>query len=248
MLLAGRTALISGFAGPEGLGVATARLFAGHGARIALLGCQLPAAKAAAATLGEGHLALACEVTDRAACDLAARQTAEMFGQIDILINTAGVAEPLRMQEVEGQRWKRVLDTNLTGAFNLSQAVLPHMRDRRSGAIACVAPLPIQRGGGDGAPYYFAAKAGVLGLAKAMAREFGPFGIRVNCVAPGLIRPEGTAARPAQTLPEDILKAIPLRRLGSADDIARIFLFLASDLSAYVTGAIIDVNGGMLVD
>jgi NAD(P)-dependent dehydrogenase (short-subunit alcohol dehydrogenase family) len=249
MLLTGRTALISGLASPQDIGVATARLFAAHGARVAILDPQQSAAEAAAAELGDGHLGLACDVTDRAACDEAGRQAMAAFGQLDILINNAGASEPLRLQEIEGRSLKRVLDTNLVGAFNLSQALMPYMRDRRSGAIACMSPVPARPDSSlSAAPYRSAAKAGVLGLAKAMAREFGPFGIRVNSVAPGYVRPQITASRLPEAVCAEILGAIPLGRLGSGEDIARIFLFLASDLSAYVTGAVIDVNGGMLVD
>jgi NAD(P)-dependent dehydrogenase (short-subunit alcohol dehydrogenase family) len=122
------------------------------------------------------------------------------------------------------------------------------MRKHKSGSIACMSSISAQRGGGIfGGPHYSAAKAGVLGLAKAMAREFGPDGIRVNSVTPGLIGTDITAGKLTDDMKAKILEGIPLGRLGDANDVAGIYTFLASDLSAYVTGAVIDVNGGMLI-
>jgi NAD(P)-dependent dehydrogenase (short-subunit alcohol dehydrogenase family) len=130
----------------------------------------------------------------------------------------------------------------------LSQATIPHKRERKQGAIACMSSVSAQRGGGIlGGPHYSAAKAGVLGLAKAMARELGPAGVRVNCVTPGLIQTDITGGQLTDDLETEIIKGIPLGRLGTATDDAGIYLFLASDLSAHVTGAVIDVNGGMLI-
>jgi NAD(P)-dependent dehydrogenase (short-subunit alcohol dehydrogenase family) len=125
---------------------------------------------------------------------------------------------------------------------------VPHMRERKSGSIACMSSVSAQRGGGIfGGPHYSAAKAGVLGLAKAMARELGPDNIRVNCVTPGLIQTDITGGKLTDEMKSEIIKGIPLGRLGTAEDVARIYLFLASDLSSYTTGAVIDVNGGMLI-
>ena len=248
MLLSGKTAVISGGASPRGIGLATARLFAEHGARVAILDLQQAASDAVAASLGTGHIGIGCDVTDRAACEAAAGTAIAAFGRIDILVNNAGITEPLRLLEIEAQNWERVIDVNLTGVFHLSRAFLPHMRDRGTGSIACMSSVSAQRGGGIfGGPHYSAAKAGVLGLAKAMAREFGPSGIRVNAVTPGLIQTEITGGMLKDEMRGEILKGIPIGRLGTALDVARIFLFLASDLSAYVTGAVIDVNGGMLI-
>jgi len=248
MLLSGRTALISGAAGPRGIGFATARLFAEHGARVAILDIDRAATAAAAATLGSGHVGIVCDVTDHEACQRAAAETIDRLGQIDALINNAGVTQPVKLLEIDGPSWWRIIAVNLTGVLNLSQAVVPHMRERKSGSIACMSSVSAQRGGGIfGGPHYSAAKAGVLGLAKAMARELGPDNIRVNCVTPGLIQTDITAGKLSDEAKSEILKGIPLGRLGTAQDVARIFLFLACDLSAYMTGAVIDVNGGMLI-
>src|SRR5207245_800416 len=189
-----------------------------------------------------------CDVADLASCQNAARQVLETYGKADILLANAGITQPLKFMEISPDKWDRVMDVNLRGVFYLSQAFVPHMRERKQGSIACMSSVSAQRGGGIfGGPHYSAAKAGVLGLAKAMAREFGPDGIRVNCVTPGLIGTDITAGKLTDEMRVKILEGIPLNRLGPAEDVAGIYTFLASDLSAYVTGAVIDVNGGMLI-
>ena len=248
MLLSGKTAIISGAASPRGIGLATARLFAEQGARVAILDVDSGAIEAALNILGQSHIGLVCDVTDRAACERAANQTIERLGKIDILVNNAGISQPLKVMDIDKANWNRVLDVNLGGVLYLSQAVIPHMRSRKSGSIACMSSVSAQRGGGIfGGPHYSAAKAGVLGLAKAMARELGPDNIRVNCVTPGLIQTDITGGKLTDTMKKDIIEGIPLGRLGTVEDVARIYLFLASELSSYTTGAVIDVNGGMLI-
>lgn len=248
MLLKEKTAVISGAASPRGIGRATAALFAEHGARVAILDLDGEAAKAAAAELGDQHLGLACDVTDSNSCRTAADAAIAAFGGVDILINNAGVSQPVKTMEITPEDWKRIFDVNTAGVLYLSQAFIPHMRTRGGGSIACMSSVSAQRGGGIfGGPHYSAAKAGVLGLAKAMAREFGPDNIRVNSVTPGLIQTDITGDKLTPEMRADIIKGIPLARLGDAVDVARIYLFLASDLSSYVTGATLDVNGGMLI-
>ena len=167
-------------------------------------------------------------------------------GQIDILVNNAGVTQPVKFLDINQADWRRIMAVNLDGVLNLSQAVVPHMKTRGKGSIACMSSVSAQRGGGIfGGPHYSSAKAGVLGLAKAMARELGVFGIRVNCVCPGLIQTDITGGLLTPEMKTDIRKGIPMDRLGEANDVAGAFVFLASDLSSYITGAEIDVNGGM---
>jgi NAD(P)-dependent dehydrogenase (short-subunit alcohol dehydrogenase family) len=248
VLLAGKTAVISGAAGRRGIGLATARLFAEHGARVAILDLDETASRAAAASLGEGHLGLACDVTDAEACRRAAGAVIAAFGAIDVLVNNAGITQPVKLMDIDRKGWDAVLDVNLRGTLLLSQAIVPSMREKKRGSIACMSSVSAQRGGGIfGGPHYSAAKAGVMGLAKAMARELGPDSIRVNAVTPGLIQTDITGDKLTPEMKADIVKGIPLGRLGEAKDVASAFLFLASDLSAYVTGAVIDVNGGMLI-
>ena len=248
MLLTNKTAVISGAASLRGIGRATAKLFAEHGARVAILDVDAAGAEQAAKELGSAHIGLGCDVADLNSCRQAAEKAIAAFGIVDILINNAGITQPLKVMEIEPGNWQRVVDVNLTGVLYLSQAVIPYMRARKQGSIACMSSVSAQRGGGIfGGPHYSAAKAGVLGLAKAMARELGPDGIRVNCVTPGLIQTDITGDKLTPAMKADIIKGIPLNRLGEAKDVANIYLFLASDLSAYVTGAVIDVNGGMLI-
>ncbi|WP_336486800.1 SDR family NAD(P)-dependent oxidoreductase [Methylobacterium nigriterrae] len=248
MLLREKVCVITGAASPRGIGKATARLFAEHGGRVVILDLDAGQAEAAAGDVGAGHLGLACNVTDKAACQDAAREILARFGRIDVLVNNAGITQPLKIMDIEAANYEAVTDVNLRGTLYMSQAVIPAMRAQRSGSIVCMSSVSAQRGGGIfGGPHYSAAKGGVLGLQKAMARELGPDGIRVNSVTPGLIQTDITGGKLTDDLKVEIAKGIPLGRLGVADDVANACLFLSCDLSAYVTGAVVDVNGGMLI-
>ncbi|KQZ97990.1 MAG: SDR family NAD(P)-dependent oxidoreductase [Achromobacter sp.] len=248
MLLKDKVAVISGGAGINGLGFATARQMAAHGARVVILDLERAAPASAAARLGDGHLGLVADVTDKAACIAAIEQAVKTFGRIDILVNNAGITQPVKTLEITGADYDRILDVSLRGTLYLSQAVLPAMQAQRSGSIVCISSVSAQRGGGIfGGPHYSAAKAGVLGLARAMAREFGADGIRINCITPGLIETDITQGKLSAERKADIEGTIPLARLGRADDVAGACVFLASDLSAYCTGITLDVNGGMLI-
>jgi NAD(P)-dependent dehydrogenase (short-subunit alcohol dehydrogenase family) len=248
MLLSNKVCVITGAASRRGIGRATAKLFALHGGRAIILDLDGTQAAEAAAELGEAHRGLACDVTDRDACFAAAQRVVEEFGRIDVLVNNAGITQPLKFMDIGPKNYEAVTDVSLRGTLYMSQAVVPHMRERKSGSIVCISSVSAQRGGGIfGGPHYSAAKAGVLGLAKAMARELGPDNVRVNSVTPGLIQTDITGDKLTPELRAEILKGIPLNRLGDADDVARSCLFLASELSSYVTGATLDVNGGMLI-
>ena len=244
-LLEGRAAIVTGAASPRGLGKATARLFAEHGGRVALLDLDAQKAAQAAAEIGDGHLGLACDVTRRPECDAAVAAVEDAFGQIDVLVNNAGITQPLKMMEIGPDDYDAVLDANLRGTLNMSQAVIPHMRGRGAGSVVNMSSVSAQRGGGVfGGPHYSAAKAGILGLTRAMARELAPDGIRVNAICPGFIDTDITAGRLTDEMRAQIRSAIPMGRVGEASEVAGCALFLASDLSAYVTGSEVDVNGG----
>ncbi|WP_377806854.1 SDR family oxidoreductase [Azospirillum sp. A29] len=248
MLLSNKVCVITGAASRRGIGRATAKLFALHGGRAIILDLDGAQAAEAAAELGEAHRGFACDVTDRDACFAVANRVVEEFGRIDVLVNNAGITQPLKFMDIGPKNYEAVTDVSLRGTLYMSQAVVPHMRERKSGSIVCISSVSAQRGGGIfGGPHYSAAKAGVLGLAKAMARELGPDNVRVNSVTPGLIQTDITGDKLTPELRTEILKGIPLNRLGDADDVARSCLFLASELSSYVTGATLDVNGGMLI-
>ena len=248
MLLQDKVAIITGAASARGIGRATAELFARHGARVVVLDLDESAARDAAASLGEGHLGLAANVADQAQVQTAIAAVLERFGRIDVLVNNAGITQPLKTLDIGHSDYDKVLDVSLRGTLIMSQAVIPTMREQKSGSIVCMSSVSAQRGGGIfGGPHYSAAKAGVLGLGKAMARELGPDNVRVNSIAPGLIQTDITGGLLQDERRHAIIDGIPLGRLGQALDVANAALFLASDLSSYLTGVTLDVNGGMLI-
>lgn len=247
-LLQDKYVIVTGAASPRGLGKATARLFAEHGAKVAILDLDTRLAEEAARDLGEGHVGLAADVTDQAACRDAVETLAGQWGRIDVLVNNAGITQPLKLMDIAPENYDAVLDVNLRGTLYMSQAVIPAMRDRKSGSIVNLSSVSAQRGGGIfGGPHYSAAKAGILGLTKAMARELAPDGVRVNAVCPGFIATDITAGKLTDEMRATVLAGIPMGRAGEASDVAGCCLFLASDLSAYCTGTEVDVNGGSLI-
>ncbi|MGF1563708.1 MAG: SDR family NAD(P)-dependent oxidoreductase [Geminicoccaceae bacterium] len=247
-LLQDKYAVVTGAASARGLGKATAQLFVDHGATVAVLDLDAAAAEAAAADLGSGHIGLPCDVTDKAACARAIASVLAAWGRIDILVNNAGITQPLKIMEIAPENYDAVTDVNLRGTLYMSQAVIPGMRARTSGSIVNMSSVSAQRGGGIfGGPHYSAAKAGVLGLTKAMARELAPDNVRVNAICPGFIATDITAGRLTPEMNAQILAGIPMGRTGTASDVAGCALFLASDLAAYCTGTEVDVNGGSLI-
>jgi NAD(P)-dependent dehydrogenase (short-subunit alcohol dehydrogenase family) len=219
-----------------------------QGARVVILDLAAAQPQAAAASLGAGHLGLVADVTDKASCEAAVAQIVAHMGRIDILVNNAGITQPAKFLDISGADYDRILDVSLRGTLYASQAVLPTMLAQQSGSIVCISSVSAQRGGGIlGGPHYSAAKAGVLGLARAMAREYGGSNIRVNCVTPGLIATDINKGKIPEDKRQGILDGIPLARIGEPNDVAGCVVFLASDLSKYCTGITLDVNGGMLI-
>ena len=247
-LLQDKYAVVTGAASERGLGRATARIFAEHGAVVAILDLDAEGARKAAAELGQNHQGLACNVTDKNACEAAVSELTKHWGRIDVLVNNAGITQPLKTMEINPENYEAVLDVNLRGTLYMSQAVIPGMRARKAGSIVNLSSVSAQRGGGIfGGPHYSAAKAGVLGLTKAMARELAPDNVRVNAICPGFIATDSTQGKLTPEMHETILAGIPMGRAGEARDVAGCALFLASDLSAYCTGTEVDVNGGSLI-
>jgi NAD(P)-dependent dehydrogenase (short-subunit alcohol dehydrogenase family) len=248
MLLDSKVVIVTGAASPRGIGKATAKALAAQGARVVILDLRKEDAESAARDLGEEHLGLACDVTDKDACIAAAKAVIEKYGRVDGLINNAGISQPLKTMDIGPDNFDAVIDVNLRGTLYMSQAVIAQMRKQKSGSIVCISSVSAQRGGGIfGGPHYSAAKAGVLGLARAMARELGPDNVRVNSITPGLIQTDITGDKLTTEMRADIIKGIPLGRLGDAADVANACLFLTSELSGYLTGITLDVNGGMLI-
>jgi NAD(P)-dependent dehydrogenase (short-subunit alcohol dehydrogenase family) len=245
MLLKDKVAVITGAASASGIGLATARLFVEHGARVAVVDLASQDPEAAARGLGKTHRGYACDVTNGARCAAVADEVARDLGGIDVLVNNAGIVQSQKLADIRPPDWDAVIDVNLRGNFHMAQAAVPHLRRRGAGAIICMASVAGQRGGGIfGTAHYAAAKAGIMGLAKALARELAPEGIRVNTIAPGAIDNDFTRGAMTPEIKARIAQTVPMGRLGTSEDVARVCLFLASELASYVTGAVIDVNGG----
>jgi 3-oxoacyl-[acyl-carrier protein] reductase len=240
--LTGKTAFVTGASG--GIGGAVARALAGQGAAVALGGTRPDPLEALAAELGgKGHVVLA-DIGDRAATDAAfAQAEAALGGKIDILVNNAGITRDQLMLRMKDEDWDRVLEVNLTAGFRLARAALRGMMKRRWGRIVGITSV-VGATGNPGQANYAAAKAGMIGMSKALAAEVASRGITVNCVAPGFIDTAMTAM-----LTEDqnqrIASNVPAGRLGAAAEIAAAVVYLASEEAAYVTGATLHVNGGL---
>jgi NAD(P)-dependent dehydrogenase (short-subunit alcohol dehydrogenase family) len=246
MLLKDRVAIITGGASVRGIGWATAKRFAEEGARIALLDLDAAAAQQAAAAIGQEHRGYACDVRGEATCQSVVQEIIAAFGHVDILINNAGVSQAARLMDSSQDDYDLVMDVSVRGAFNMSRALVPHFRSRRSGSIVCMGSVAAQRGGGIlGGPHYAAAKGAVQTLAKAMARELASDGIRANAIAPGLVDTDLIIGKITDEAKKRVAETTPLGRLAVPLDIANACLFLASDMASYVTGVVLDVNGGL---
>jgi len=248
-LLEGQIAIITGAASPRGLGKATAQMFAEHGATVVIMDLNKADAEASAADLpGTGHFGINGNVTNKDDCIRVAQATLDAFGKIDVLVNNAGITQPLKILDIEAGHYDAVTDVSLRGTLYMSQAVIPAMRAQKSGSIVNMSSVSAQRGGGIfGGPHYSAAKAGVLGLTKAMARELAPDNVRANAICPGFIATDITAGKLTDDMRKQVLDGIPMGRAGEAKDVAGCALFLASGLSGYCTGTELDVNGGSLI-
>ena len=244
-LLNEKTALITGAA--RGIGKSLALRFAAEGADIAftdlVLDDNCKQTEEEIKALGVKCVAYASNAADFVQTEEVVKKVHEDFGKIDILVNNAGITKDgLMMRMSEGQ-WDAVINVNLKSAFNFIHAVLPIMMRQKSGSIINMASV-VGVHGNAGQSNYAASKAGLIALAKSIAQEVGSRGIRANAIAPGFIETAMTAALP-DSVREEWAKKIPLRRAGKPEDIAEVAVFLASDMSAYVTGQVIQVDGGM---
>jgi 3-oxoacyl-[acyl-carrier protein] reductase len=241
--LSGRIALVTGAS--RGIGRAIARRLATQGAHVVAAArgdnARLVAEEITAA--GGRADAVALDVTEAGAAGAVVADTLERLGRIDILVNNAGITRDQLMLRMKREDWDAVLATNLTGAFALTQAVLKPMVRQRSGRIVCISSV-VGQSGNAGQANYAASKAGVIGFAKAVALEVASRGITVNVVAPGLVETDMTRELTGDAR-EEWASKIPLRRLGTPDDIASAVCFLASDEASYITGQVLAVNGGM---
>ena len=244
-LLTGRTALVTG--ATRGIGRAVALKLASEGADIAFTyRSQHEAAESLVAeleALGVHAKAYASDAASFEDAHKVADDVKETFGRIDILVNNAGVTKDGLMMRMDEAQWDMVLDNNLKSAFNYIHACTPIMARQRSGSIINMSSV-VGVAGNAGQCNYAASKAGIIGLSKSIAKEMGARGIRSNCIAPGFIATDMTASLPEE-LRKEWEKQIPLRRGGTPEDVANVALFLASDLSSYVTGQVINCCGGM---
>ena len=240
--LTGRTAFVTG--STRGIGRSIAETLHAAGAKVAVVGRSMESAAATAAAIGERALGVGADVTDRDALRRAIGECESTLGPIDILVNNAGVTRDNLLIRLSDQDWDDVIAANLTAAFVSTQAVIKGMMKRRYGRIINVTSI-VGITGNKGQANYAASKAGLIGFTKSVAKEYAARGVLVNCVAPGFIDTDLTAALPdaARTA---LLESIPLARLGAPADVAGMILFLASDLAAYVTGQTLVVDGGMI--
>jgi NAD(P)-dependent dehydrogenase (short-subunit alcohol dehydrogenase family) len=237
-----RVAIITG--GARGIGRAMGETFASEGARVVLADIDASVNETARETNARGFIA---DVTDADSVRALMETTMRAFGRIDILVNNAGICPLTSFEKITRAEWDRVLAINLTGAFLCSQAVVSHMQRAQYGRIINLSSVAGKMGGVTVGAHYAASKAGLLGLTKSLARSYAPFGITVNAIAPVTTETEMTRGWSREVM-EKMKQSIPLGRLARVNDIAAAALFLASDEASFITGAVLDVNGGFLMD
>ena len=239
--LDGKTALVTGASG--GLGAAIARVLHGAGAKVVLSGTRRPPLDALAEELGPRAFVVPADLADPASGDGLVKAAEEAAGPVDILVNNAGLTRDQLAMRMKDEDWQKVIDVDLTAGFRLARAALRGMMKRRWGRIIGITSV-VGVTGNPGQANYAAAKAGMIGMSKALAAEIASRGITVNCVAPGFI-----ATAMTEALSEDqksrIAATVPMGRMGTPEEVAACVLFLASDEARYVTGHTLHVNGGM---
>jgi NAD(P)-dependent dehydrogenase (short-subunit alcohol dehydrogenase family) len=240
----GKCGIVTGAA--SGMGRASCLMFARAGARVACADVdEASTLKLAKEIVDGGGEAIACtlDVTSRESARVAVAQTAKAFGRVDFLVNYAGVWDGRNIDEIEDEHWDRIMTVNLKGSFIVVQAVAPRMMEQKYGRIVLIGSIAARVGGEMGGPHYAASKGGVISLARACARRLGKFNITVNTINPGAVETAMTAPWP-QEVKNRMAGVTPLGRIGVPEDIGAVSQFLISDLSGWVTGETIEVNGG----
>jgi 3-oxoacyl-[acyl-carrier protein] reductase len=246
MRLKGRVAIVTGAA--QGIGLATARRFLDEGATVAVADVTPDAVDRAVEGLklnGEQVEGFVVDVTQRPQIDAMVARLRADYGRIDVLINNAGITQDARLQNMTDEQFDRVIDVDLKGVFNTSQAVVGTMLEQKSGVILNASSV-VGLYGNFGQSNYAASKFGVIGFVKTWARELGPKGIRCNAVCPGFIATSMISTIPSKVL-DQMTERVPLRRLGEPAEVASVYAFLASDDASYINGAVIEVGGGLTV-
>jgi 3-oxoacyl-[acyl-carrier protein] reductase len=242
--LSGHVALVTGAS--RGIGLAAARLLGQAGARVFIVARDGGTLEAAASELARQGLEVAatpCDVAQPESVRSAVRSALETYGRIDVLVNNAGIAAGGRLDELGIDEWDELLRVNLRGAFLCAQAVVPGMRERGSGVVVNMASISGQTGGLSASLHYASSKGGLIAFTKALARQMGPWG-RANAIAPGQIDTSMGARNASQVSAVEELAL--LKRLGTAEEVAAGVLFLASPASSYITGQVLNINGGLL--
>ena len=248
MSLMNKVSIVTG--GAQGLGKAIALELARKGSHLVVGDVNLEAAQRVTEevhALGRRSLALRVDVSNARDVNEMADRVVKEFGRIDILVNNAGICQVISIEEMTEEDWDRVMNVNLKGVFLSSRAVMGVMKKQRSGRIVNMGSVAGKVGGIATGANYSVSKAGVICFTKALARELAPYGVTVNAVAPGVIETDMTRGITQGDF-TDYLKAIPLGTIGSAEDVSHAVAFLVSDEARYITGEILDVNGGMLMD
>ncbi|MDI6763947.1 MAG: 3-oxoacyl-[acyl-carrier-protein] reductase [Thermodesulfobacteriota bacterium] len=244
MELAGKVALVTGAA--QGIGKAIALLLAKNGAGVVVSDINLEKAQETANEIqgmGRRSFAIKVNVADLKDVERMVEAIVEQFGRIDILVNNAGITRDRLILRMTEEDWDAVLDVNLKGTFNCTKAAIRYMSKQKSGKIVSIASVSGEMGN-PGQANYAASKAGVIGFTKTIAREFAGRGINVNAIAPGYIQTPMTDAVPEKAK-EELKRMIPMERLGQPEDVAQAVLFLVSENSSYITGQVLNVNGGI---
>ena len=244
--LAGRAVLVSGAA--RGIGAATARAMAQAGARVALLDRERPGLERTADAIGAAGgeaMAITGDVTDAPSVKRAVAAVVERWQRLDVLVNNAGILRDATLGNVTDEDWALTLDVNLRGAMLCAREALPHMLAAGSGRILSATSM-VARSGNYGQTSYASSKAGIIGLTRAWARELGPKGITANAVAPGFIDTDMVRSVPPKVVAAAVART-PAGRLGRPEEVASVYLFLASDLASFINGAVVGVDGGILL-
>ncbi|MCJ7534942.1 MAG: beta-ketoacyl-ACP reductase [Anaerolineales bacterium] len=252
MRLEGKVALITG--GAAGIGKFTASRFIQEGAKVAICDVNEQVGLNTAAELGDNCIFSVVDVSDRQSVQHWVEQVIAKFGRVDILVNNAGILRDATLVKVKDgelikqmteEAFDRVVSVNLKGVFNCTQAVAPHMIRQKAGSIVNASSV-VGLDGNFGQTNYVAAKAGVVGMTKVWSRELGRYNIRVNAVAPGMILTEMLLSMPEDVL-ESFKQRIPIKRLGTPEEVANLYLFLASDEASYISGEVVRVDGGLVI-
>lgn len=249
MLLEKKVAIVTG--GAQGIGKAIAMSLANQGADVVVADLNMEKARGVAEEIakemGRGAIAIKTDVAHKQSVQAMVDQAIKEFGQIDILVNNAGIIRRGSLETMSDQDWHDVIDTNLTGVYYCCRAVVPIMKRRGGGKIINISSVASKIGDITSSPGYAPSKAGINCLTKSLARELAPHGINVNAVAPHAIETE-MSAQWSEEKRKQVVSAIPLGRMGKPEEVAEVVAFLASEKASFITGEIIDVNGGFLMD